>query len=762
MEKSLVVVESPAKAKTIKKYLGSNFQVMASVGHVKDLPQKELGVDIDKDFEPKYVVIKGKSKVLKQIADASLKSKYVFLATDPDREGEAIAWHIAEEIEAASKKKKSKAEVKRALFHEITSKSIKLAIEKPLELNRNLYEAQQARRVLDRLVGYQISPLLWDKVRRGLSAGRVQSVAVRIICEREDEIEAFKVEEYWSIVADLEGKIPPKFESKLVKIDAKDFKLSNEADTKKVTAALSKEKYILKEIVKKDKNRYPSPPFITSTLQQEAARKLGFTAKKTMMLAQRLYEGVELGNEGAVALITYMRTDSTRLSNEALNDVRDLIAQKYGKDFLPEKPIFYKSRKSAQEAHEAIRPISVLYPPEKVAEYLEKDMLRLYDLIWKRFVSCQMTPAKFAHTTFEIEAGKYNLRATGQIMIFAGFISVYMEGMDEEKERDEEDNPTLPDLSEGEELKLLELKPNQHFTKPPPRFSEASLVKELEEKGIGRPSTYASILSTIVEKTYVDKLEGRFKPTELGRLVNQLLVESFPTILDVGFTAKLENELDEVEEGKVQWVKTLKEFYKPFSVALLKAKKHMHDVKRQSIPSGIKCEKCGAEMVVKWGRHGEFLACSKYPECRSTKEFKKTEDGKIEALEKKETSEVCEKCGAPMLLKFGRFGEFYACSNYPQCKSTKSISTKVVCPECNAGELVQRQTRKGKIFYSCSKYPDCKFAVWDLPVAEKCPQCGFAMLVRKYPRKGGNAQLACPNKECGYKREEGDSGTGGR
>ncbi len=756
MPNALVIVESPAKAKTIKKYLGKGYSVMASVGHVVDLPQRDLGVDVENDFAPQYVVIRGKSKVLKKITDSAKSSDEVFLATDPDREGEAIAWHIADRIARATKGKGKgkKPEVKRALFNEITSHAIKDAIKHPSELDTNLFEAQQARRILDRLVGYRLSPLLWDKVRRGLSAGRVQSVAVRIVCEREEEIEKFVSTEYWSVVANLEGSKPPPFEAKLAKIDGEDFSIGNEGDASRIVSEIESAAIRLAKITKKERRRNPAPPFITSKLQQEAARKLGFTAKKTMALAQMLYEGIELGEEGAVGLITYMRTDSVRVADSALADVRSYIESKYGRDSLPEKAIHYKGKKGAQDAHEAIRPTSCAYPPETVEQYLERDAFRLYDLIWKRFVASQMMPAVYDQTSFDIEAGKYLLRATGQVLKFPGFIAVYIEGEDEAKEKNEEENPTLPDLSEGETLKLLGIAPNQHFTQPPPRFTEASLVKELEEKGIGRPSTYASIMSTIQDKDYARKQEGRFHPTELGKLVNELLVRNFPRILDVSFTAMMENELDEVEEGKRGWIATLKEFYGPFQEALAKAREQMRNVKREQVMTDVICEKCGNPMVIKWGRHGEFLACSNYPDCRNTKEFDRGEDGAIKVRETEETGEKCDLCGSPMLVKRGRFGEFLACSRYPDCKGTKSISTGIVCPECKKGHLVQKRTRGGRTFFGCDKYPNCKYALWDKPVEGPCPQCDFPILVEKYSKKTGETSIACPQKECGYKAKK--------
>lgn len=749
MGQSLIIVESPAKARTIKKYLGRGYQVVASVGHIKDLPQKELGVDIKNDFEPTYVIIKGKQKVLNKIIESAEKSDEIYLAPDPDREGEAIAWHIGEEIAKKAKKKK----IHRILFNEITEKAIRAAIADPKSLDKKLFDAQQARRILDRLVGYQISPILWKKVRRGLSAGRVQSVAVRIICEREAEIAAFVAKEYWSIVAHLLGSKEPIFEAKLAKFKGEQVEIPNEKAAKGIAAELDKLPFVLEKITKSERKRNPTPPFITSKLQQEAARKLGFTARKTMGLAQQLYEGVELGDAGLVGLITYMRTDSPRVSDAALNEVRSYIGERYGKEYMPAEPVQYKGRRSAQEAHEAVRPTSLSYPPEAVEPYLDKDALKLYDLIWKRFVASQMNPAIFDQTAFDITAGQYAFRATGQIMRFAGFMAVYMEGVDEVEAKDEEENPTLPELSDGETLKLAGLDPNQHFTQPPPRFTEASLVKELEERGIGRPSTYAAILSTIQDKEYVKKIEGRFHSTELGVLVNDLLVGSFPEIMDIGFTAQMEEELDDVEEGKRTWVATLKNFYGPFEKALKNAAVKMRDVKRQQIETEYKCEKCGSSMVVKWGRHGEFLACSKYPECKTTREFKRTDEGEIKVAEQKVTQEKCEKCGSPMVVKRGRFGEFLACTRYPECKTTKSIGIGVACPDCGA-DLVARRSGKGKTFYGCSKYPKCKFALWNKPLPGPCPKCGYPILTEKYLKKTNETAIVCPQKDCGYSSEK--------
>lgn len=758
MAESLVIVESPAKARTIKKYLGRDFSVMASVGHVIDLPERELGVDIKKDFAPKYVVIKGKAKILKQITEAAEKSKAVYLACDPDREGEAIAWHIADRIRKAfsSKARGARAsegtpDIYRACFNEITARAVRDAVANPGQLDRNLYEAQQARRILDRLVGYKISPLLWEKVRRGLSAGRVQSVAVRIVCEREDEIAAFESKEYWSIVARLEGSKPPPFEAKLIKIGGADFEIGDDKGAGEIAERLRKQAFVLVLVKKSERKRHPAPPFITSKLQQEAARKLGFSAKKTMGVAQALYEGVEVGNEGSVGLITYMRTDSIRVADVALGAVRGYIRDRYGDEFLPERPIHYKSKRGAQDAHEAIRPTSVEYPPERVGPHLNRDQFRLYELIWKRFVASQMKPAVYDQTSFDIEAGEFLLRATGQVLKFPGFMSVYMEGEDETQERSEEENPALPDLAEGEKLALLGVEPHQHFTQPPPRFTEASLVKELEEKGIGRPSTYAAIMSTIQDKDYVFKEDNRFKPSELGKLVNGLLVASFPRIIDVGYTAQMENSLDDIEDGKLTWVQALNDFYGPFERTLAEAKKKMRNVKREQVETDITCEDCGSPMVIKWGRHGEFLACSSYPKCRTTKEFARSEDGDIVVKKEEATGEVCDRCGSPMVVKRGKFGEFLACSRYPECKTTRSIGVGIPCPECGRGELVQRRSRRGRAFYGCDKYPKCKFALWDKPVSGTCPTCGNPILVEKYSKKTGETYIACPKKGCKYK-----------
>lgn len=744
MAKSLLIVESPAKARTIKKYLGKGFEVLASVGHVKDLPKSKIGVDVANDFQPEYVAIKGKGAVIKEIKKAAKAADKVFLAPDPDREGEAIAWHIADEI-------KDKDKICRVLFNEITKRGIEEAIKHPLELNQSKFEAQQARRILDRLVGYQISPILWDKVRRGLSAGRVQSVAVRVICDREKEILAFVSNEYWSVTADLEGKTPPPFEAKLAKVKGEKPSLGNEAQTNAVLKSIEGADFTVSKVEKKARKKNPTPPFITSSLQQEAARKLGFSAKKTMMLAQRLYEGIDFGDEGPVGLITYMRTDSTHIADEAITELRDYIAKKYGDDYLPKTAKKYKVSKSAQEAHEAIRPTSMEHTPEKAKSLLERDQYRLYDLIWKRFIASQMNPAIMDQTAVDVAAGNTIFRATGSILRFPGFTSVYTEGKDSVDDADKEG--LLPDLKEGDVLTLKGIAPKQHFTEPPPRFSEATLVKELENKGIGRPSTYAAIISNIQDREYVRLEKKRFYPTELGMLVTELLIENFSDIMNIEFTAKMEDTLDEIEEGKTNWLKSMKKFYSGFEKALANAKESMRNVKRQEIPTEIVCDKCSANMVIKWGRNGEFLACPNYPDCKNTTNFKRNEDGKIEiVVEEVEVSEEkCPVCTKQMVVRRGRYGRFLACSDYPECKGTKPITTGVICPKCNKGEISERRTKRGKVFYGCTEYPKCDFASWDRPFPEKCPDCDALFLVEKTTKREGTV-ICCMDKTCGYKR----------
>lgn len=740
--KSLLIVESPTKVKTLSKFLGRDFTIKASVGHIKDLPKKELGVDIENGLALKYVVIEGKEKVMRELKKEAKKADRIFLAPDPDREGEAIAWHIAGELNGDS------AKVFRVEFNEITEKAVTEAIEHPRKLDMGLVDAQQARRVLDRLVGYKLSPLLWRKVRRGLSAGRVQSVALRLVVDREKEINAFTPVEYWSITADLEGKEPPPFEAKLFRIDGNKAEVNNEAEAKKILDDIEGKTFAVEKIEKKKRKRSPAPPFTTSTLQQEASRKLRFTAKKTMLVAQQLYEGIELDNEGSTGLITYMRTDSVKIADEAQQEARTLITSEFGNDYLPSKPPVYKSRKSAQEAHEAIRPTSALRRPADIKGNLSRDQYRLYTLIWNRFVASQMKNAQLELTSIDIRpdsAGNYLFRATGTVITFPGFMKLYIEGGD----NDSKDEGFLPQLSEGDTLKTIRITPKQHFTQPPPRFTEATLVKELEAKGIGRPSTYATILSTIVDRKYTEKVDRKFKPTELGEVVSDLLVERFSALMDYNFTANMEDKLDRIEEGGLKWVDIVMDFYEPFDKDLNEAMEVLGRVKPKDIPTDEVCETCGKPMVIKWGRHGRFIACTGFPECKTTRPLETDENGQKSA-ETFETDEKCEKCGAPMVLKTGKFGRFLACSKYPECKNTKAISIGIKCPD-DGGDIVERRTKKGKVFYSCGNYPKCKFATWYKPVKRKCPDCGAEFLAEKRTKKA--EQYVCLNKKCNYKEE---------
>ncbi len=749
MSYSLIVVESPAKAKTISKYLGKDYKVAASVGHIKDLPKNNLGVNIEGGFQPEYEVIRGKGKVIKDIRKTAEKADVVYLAPDPDREGEAIAWHIREEI-----KKKAK-NIKRILFHEVTKKAIQESLKHPLELDENKFNSQQARRILDRLVGYQISPLLWKKVRRGLSAGRVQSVAVKIVVDREKEIRAFQSEEYWTIAVleQPQDSGLSAFEAKLLKTDGKKSEIPNEETATIIVEELKNNPHLLSNIEKKERRKYAPPPFITSKLQQDAARRLHFPPKKTMMVAQRLYEGVPLGDLGETGLITYMRTDSTRTSEDALTAVREYIGKTYGPDTLPAKPNSFKNKKNSQDAHEAIRPTSMDLAPEKVKKYLSREQFRLYELIWNRFVASQMKPAVYDGTKFDITCARHLLRATGSILKFAGYLAVYQESTDGDDKSDE--GKLLPALNEGETLIAQEVNPKQNFTQPPPRFTEASLVKELEEKGIGRPSTYATILSTIQDKEYVEKKENKLHPSELGEIVNQLLEESFPGIMDITFTAGMEEQLDDVEDGSVGWLELLNGFYSPFQKSLEEAKENMRNLKREETPTGLFCEKCEkegrpkAELIIKWGKNGRFVGCSAYPECTFTSEYKTKESGEIELVKEETTSETCEKCGSPMVIKNGRFGKFLACSNYPACKNTKPVKIGIKCPEPGCqGDLVEKRTKRGKLFYGCDQYPSCKFASWNKPVNQNCPACGHHFMVEKNSRDG-RVTLECP--ECKHR-----------
>jgi DNA topoisomerase-1 len=754
MAKALLIVESPAKARTLQKYLGKDFEVRASVGHIRDLPKKELGVDLANNFLPKYVTIEGKTRTIQELKKAAARSEAIYLGPDPDREGEAIAWHIAEVLNGGRRN------FHRVLFYELTPKAIKEALAKPVPLNRPRYEAQQARRILDRLVGYQISPLLWEKVKRGLSAGRVQSVALRLICEREREILAFVSQEYWSLTAHLEAAQPPPFRAKLIRYKGKKLELATSEQAQQVVAALQGAAYVVAQVDQKERQKKPLPPFITSTMQQEASRKLRFGAQRTMRLAQKLYEGVDLGTEGPVGLITYMRTDSTRVASGAVAALRDYIQQTFGPEYLPAKPHAYKSRKTAQEAHEAIRPTDVLRTPEAVKPFLEPDELKLYELIWKRFVASQMEPARLLVTTADISAHDYTFRATGTVVKFPGFTILYEESSDAAAEEGE---VKLPPLQPGEVLTLLNLEPKQHFTQPPPRYTEATLIKELEKLGIGRPSTYATILSVIQDRLYVIKTKVGFKPTELGLMINDLLVASFPQIMDVGFTANLEERLDTIAAGQVSWQDVLRDFYDSFARELQTAQEAMPSMKGKGLPTGLTCPECGGDLVIKWGKNGEFLACSNYPQCRYTANFSRSDQGEIIPEDKSAapppdlpaTTETCPKCGQTLVAKRGRFGTFLACPGYPQCRYTRSLQgeekpdTGVPCPEPGCGGTIRpRRSRRG-VFYGCSNYPHCTFTLNHPPVAKECPQCHFPLLVLRETKKQGRF-LACPQKDCTY------------
>jgi len=738
-EKDLVIVESPAKTRALKKFLGKNYLVEASVGHVKDLPEKNLGVKIEDDFAPRYEIIKGKKKVLDQLKTKAGKAKAVYLAPDPDREGEAIAWHIATEIE------KVNPQIYRVSFNEITKQAVLAGIKEAGKIDMNKVNAQQARRILDRLVGYKISPILWKTVYRGLSAGRVQSVALRMICEREKQIEDFLPKEYWSITAILETEGKESFPAKLVKIDGKAFEIAEGGNAEKIIADIRHKKFLVTKITQEKRKRFPYPPYITSTLQQDAARRLYFSSQKTMRVAQQLYEGVDLGEKGSVGLITYMRTDSPRIAQIAKKGARDFIEEKFGSEYLPSKPREYKAKKAAQEAHEAIRPTYVDYTADQLKQFLTKDQFKLYQLIWNRFTASQMAEAVFDSVAVEIEAGKYLFRASSSELSFDGFLKIYKDVKEENSEKEEEF--TLPALKERQALSLLELVPKQHFTKPPPRFTEASLIKELEENGVGRPSTYAQIVTTIKQRKYVESEKKRLFPTELGKTVNEILVKNFTDIVEVGFTANMEEELDKIEEGEENWVKVLHDFYSPFKSNLDKVENDEGKIKRMTQQSTDEiCEKCGSPMIVRWGKNGRFLACSAYPECKNTKSLEPDENEELVSDQK------CDTCGAPMMVKTSRYGRFLSCSRYPECKFTRPFSIGVNCPEegCD-GFIIERRTKRGRIFFGCSNYPKCKFASWDRPVKETCPNCGARFLVQKANKSKGE-YLKCA--KCGYEKTE--------
>jgi len=708
-KRSLVVVESPTKVKTIQKYLDSKYIVKASMGHVRDLPKSQLGVDPKKNFKPKYVVSPAKKKILDDLKKAAEKVEALYVATDPDREGEAIGWHLAEELGVAKKN------VYRITFNEITERAVKAAFTQPGKIDLKKVDAQQARRVLDRLVGYSLSPLLWEKVQRGLSAGRVQSVAVRLIVDREREIKAFVPVEYWSLHAKLNAARPPEFVATLKEVAGEKASLGNEETTRALMASLDGARFVVKSVTRGERRRNPAPPFITSTLQQEAGKKLGFTARKTMTIAQQLYEGIDLGSEGAEGLITYMRTDSVRVAREAQAAARGWVIARIGEEYVPEAPPTYRSRGSAQEAHEAIRPSELRNEPRAVAQFLSKDQMALYRLIWERFLGSQMMPAVYDTVGADIEAGHCLFRAQGATLKFKGFTAVYEESREEdEAQPEQEQEGAVPPLEEGEVLTLLELDPKQHFTQPPPRFTEASLIKALEELGIGRPSTYASILGTIInDRGYVHRERRTLSPTELGMAVTDKLIPYFQDIMNVEFTAQMEDNLDKIEEGQRKWVDT----------------------------------ECGSELLEKRGRFGKFLACSSYPDCRYTRNL----DGSGRA-EDEPANENCPTCGKPMVIKHGRFGKFIACSGYPECKTTKPVTLGIACPEPGCtGQLVERRSRKGRTFFGCSAYPNCKFIVWRRPVPEPCPKCGAAFVTERALKS--RVVRSCAREGCDFERE---------
>jgi DNA topoisomerase-1 len=686
---SLVIVESPAKAKTIEKYLGKKFSVKASMGHVVDLPKSQYGVDIQNGFKPKYIKIRGKAKLIKDLQESAKKADSIFLATDPDREGEAISWHLANTLDVKDKS------VKRIEFHEITKKAIENSLKNPRDIDIDMVNAQQARRILDRIVGYELSPLLWKKVRRGLSAGRVQSVAVRLICDREQEISAFIPEEFWSITGEFSTAKKESFFAKLATCYKKKIELKNEAEAKAIQADLNHKSFQVGEVKKKERLRFPAPPFITSSLQQEAARKLGFGARKTMMVAQQLYEGLELGSEGFDGLITYMRTDSVRVATEAQNEARDVIKERYGSSFLPEEiPIYKTKAATAQEAHEAIRPTRIARRPESIKEFFNKDQFRLYQLIWSRFIASQMRPAVFDTVSADIIAGDYVFKANGSVVKFPGFLEVYQEGRDDENVEEE---TRLPELTPEELVQLMKLDLKQHFTQPPPRYTEATLIKTLEEKGIGRPSTYAPTIDTVLKRNYVQLDEKRFKPTELGQIVVDLLKQKFAAIIDYDFTAEMEEKLDKIAAGDLDWIKVLADFYYPFNQDVQKA---VTDIERVELP-------------------------------------------------KEESDVPCEKCGRLMVYKYGRFGKFLACPGYPDCKNTKPVrkTLGVKCPKCGNGDVLERRSKKGRLFYGCNQYPNCDFTSWERPFKEPCPRCN-SMCVLKGNKE--SKKIICLKEGCGY------------
>jgi DNA topoisomerase-1 len=747
MAKHLVVVESPAKCKVISKYLGKDYAVRATMGHIIDLPEKEFGVEIEEDFKPKYTVSKGKTRILRELKDEAAKADYVFLAPDPDREGEAIAWHVANSIAGKN------CVIKRVMFNEITKRAVLAAFDTPRDIDMNKVNAQQTRRILDRIVGYQLSPILWRTVFRGLSAGRVQSVALRLICEREDEIKAFVQREYWSIHGMFEHE-GTSFSAKLISVDGRKVGkdetkplLPDEAAAKAVLKRLAKEKFAVVDVQRTQKSRKPYPPFITSTLQQEAARKLSFSAAKTMMVAQQLYEGLELGDLGTTGLITYMRTDSTRIAGEALNEARAVIKKLFDEKHLPSSPRFYGKSKTAQDAHEAIRPsqVSLDFMPNKVKPFLSRDQFRLYELIWKRFLASQMENALFDSTRVDIGGGECVFRASGSIMKFDGFLALYDETVEDAVDSGEGQNEKLPEMKKDDKVDKTKLVDKQHFTQPPPRYTEASLVRELEDKGIGRPSTYAQIIDTLKRRKYTNVEARRFSPTEVGYMVKNTLTEQFPDVFDVGFTAEMELTLDKIEAGDEDWTKVLKTFYAPFSDRLKIVQKSIKNLRAQNQEvTDRKCPKCDEHfLIIKWSKNGKFLACQGFPNCKHTEP--------LERPAAVEVDEKCDKCGAPMVALTVNGNNFLGCSRFPDCKNTKSISIGITCPQADCGgNVVERRTRRGKIFYGCDGYPKCTFATWDKPINKKCEKCGNPYIIQKENKRKGTL-ARCPACKAEFK-----------
>ena len=755
---SLVIVESPSKAKTINKYLGRTFKVVASNGHIKDLPKSKLGIDINNNFRTEMISISSKKDKISRIKSLAKDAHHIYLAPDMDREGEAIAYHLSEEIKGSKKK------IYRVIFNAVTKKAIEDAIKNPTKLNKKMYDSQKTRRILDRLVGYKISPILWDKVQRGISAGRVQSVSLRLIVDREKEIKIFIPEQWFSIIGEMKkNNITFTIKYYGEKIDKKQD-LTDEAITDQILKDIKDKPFKAVDIKNRERKQNPTPPFTTSKLQQEAANKLGFSAKKTMTTAQRLYEGVQLTQHGMQGLITYMRTDSVRITEEAIDSVRKYIKKRYGADYLPSKPIHYTKKKNSskiQDAHEAIRPTNMNFTPHDVRGDLDDGQQKLYELIWNKFVASQMNPAIIDQTTISFNCQNHFFKANGAVIKFPGFRTVYLEAkLDKVSRRGESEqgleiskkNSILPKIEKGESLRCIKgPQKEEHWTTPPPRYNEASLVKELEEKGIGRPSTYASIISNIQDRGYVNKIENRFHPTELGSVVCQMLIESFPDIMNVNFTANIEELLDKIEDGSITWKKVLKNFWCNFEEALSKAKEQMKSLKKQLIPTGIKCKKCdNGEYVIKWGKHGQFLACSNYPDCNSTRDFKKDAEGKIHILPKNWFREPCPTCGKKLETKNGRYGRFVRCEDYPQCDTTLSYTLPIICPKCKKGKFVEKKSRYGKFFYGCTQYPDCDNALWSKPFQFTCKSCGYPIMIERNTKREGQ-QLQCP--DCKYKED---------